>query len=110
MVTDSSNLYPAVIAELCSEADHQLCVFHVIMDINKQILDAVRRMRTAMSRRAKAVPRGSGAARAARPRQQRPPCTDVREKANFVFKHRYLIVKRRENLSESEQDDLKRML
>ena len=44
VVTDGSNLYPAVITELWSEADHQLCVFHVIMDINKLILDAVRRM------------------------------------------------------------------
>ena len=54
VVTDGSNLYPAVISELWSEADHQLCVFHVTMDINKLILDAVRRLRMAMSRRAKA--------------------------------------------------------
>jgi len=33
----------------------------------------------------------------------------VKEKANFVFKHRHLIVKRRENLTESERDDLGRM-
>ncbi|HEX8201599.1 MAG TPA: transposase, partial [Isosphaeraceae bacterium] len=30
VVTDGSNLYPAVLAELWSEADHQLCVFHAI--------------------------------------------------------------------------------
>jgi hypothetical protein len=34
----------------------------------------------------------------------------LKEKANFVFKYRYLIVKRRENLTESERDDLARML
>src|SRR6266853_761955 len=34
----------------------------------------------------------------------------VKEKANFVFKRRHLIVKRRENLTESERDDLIRML
>src|SRR5271154_2289607 len=51
VVTDGSNLYPAVLAELSPEADHQLCVFHVIKDINKLILDAVRRMKKAMSRR-----------------------------------------------------------
>ena len=45
---------PAVLAELWPDADHQLCVFHVIKDINKLILDAVRRMRTAMNRRGKA--------------------------------------------------------
>ena len=72
MVTDGSNLHPAVIAEFWSEADHQLCVFHVIKDINKLILDAVRRVQKAMSRRGKGGGRTSGAARAARPRQQQP--------------------------------------
>ena len=33
---------------------HQLCVFHVLKDINKLVLDAVRRLRTAMTRRGKA--------------------------------------------------------
>jgi transposase-like protein len=111
VVTDGSNLYPAVIAELWSEADHQLCVFHVIMDINKLILDAVRRMRTAMSRRSKAgrkKQRGRKSRKAKAAAARRGPT--VKEKANFVFKRRYLIVKRRENLTELERDDLKRML
>ena len=43
VVTDGSNLYPGVLAELWPDADHQLCVFHVIKDINKLVLDAVRR-------------------------------------------------------------------
>jgi hypothetical protein len=34
----------------------------------------------------------------------------VKEKAHFVFQHRHLIVKRRENLTEVECDDLARML
>src|SRR5437660_1560058 len=54
VVTDGSNLYPAVLGELWPDADHQLCVFHVIKDINKLVLDGVRRMRSAMSRRGKA--------------------------------------------------------
>ena len=66
VVTDGSNLYPAVLAEFWPEADHQLCVFHVINDINKLILDAVRLMKKAMSRRGKGGARRSGAARAAR--------------------------------------------
>src|SRR5439155_23703817 len=33
----------------------------------------------------------------------------LKEKASFVFKHRHLVVKRRENLSDSERDDLTRM-
>ena len=34
----------------------------------------------------------------------------VKEKATFVFKHRYLIVKRRENLTKLERDDLRQIL
>jgi len=34
----------------------------------------------------------------------------VKERANFVFKRRRLIVKRQENLTDSERADLARML
>jgi hypothetical protein len=34
----------------------------------------------------------------------------VKEKAYFVFKHRHLIVKRRENFTESDRDNLSRIL
>jgi hypothetical protein len=111
VVTDGSNLYPAVLAELWPDADHQLCVFHVIKDINKLILDAVRRMRTTMGRRGKAgrkKKRGRKGAKS-KARAARRGMT-LKEKASFIFKHRYLIVKRRENLGDSERDDLTRML
>jgi hypothetical protein len=88
-----------------------LCVFHVIKDINKLILDAVRRMRTAMGRRGKAgrkKKRGRKGAKSKAAAARRG--MTVKEKANFVFKRRHLIVKRRENLTESERDDLTRML
>ena len=111
VVTDGSNLYPSVLGELWPDADHQLCVFHVIKDINKLILDAVRRLRNAMKRRGKAgrkKKRGRKGAKAKAAAKRRGPT--VKEKAHFVFKHRYLIVKRREGLTEAERDDLRRML
>jgi hypothetical protein len=111
VVTDGSNLYPAVLAELWRDADHQLCVFHVIKDINKLILDAVRRMRTAMKRRGKAgrkKKRGRKGAKSKAAAARRG--MTVQEKANFVIRRRHLIVKRRENLTESERDGLIRML
>src|SRR3954471_24314267 len=94
VVTDGSNLYPAVLAELWPDADHQLCVFHVIKDINKLILDAVRRMRKAMSRRGQAGGKKRRGRRGPKPRAApaRRGLT-VKEKARFVFQHRYLIVK-----------------
>jgi Transposase len=111
VVTDGSNLSPAVLGELWPEAGHQLCVFHVLKDINKRILDAVRRMRRAMGRRGQAgrkEKRGRKGAKSKATASRRG--MTVKEKANFVFKHRYLIVKRRENLSELESADLTRML
>src|SRR3954449_12730511 len=111
VVTDGSNLYPALLAELWSEAEHQLCVFHVIKDINKLVLDAVRRLRNAMKRRGKAgrkKKRGRKGPKAKAAARRRGPT--VKDKAYFVFWHRYLIVRRRENLTESERDDLRRML
>jgi transposase-like protein len=110
VITDGSNLYPAVLAELWSEADHQLCVFHIIKEINKLILDAVRRLRAAMSRRGRAGRKKKPHRKGAKSKKAaaRRGLT-VKEKSSFVFKHRHLIVKRRENLTESERDDLRRM-
>src|SRR3954470_20853111 len=101
VVTDGSNLYPGVLAELWSDADHQLCVFHVIKDINKLILDAVRRLRKAMNRRGKAgrkKKRGRKGKKAKAAVARRG--LTVKAKAHFLFKRRYLIVKRREKLTE----------
>jgi hypothetical protein len=55
VITDGSNLYPAVLPELWPDAEHQLCVFHILKAINGLNLDAVRRLRTAMGRRDRAA-------------------------------------------------------
>jgi hypothetical protein len=110
VVTDGSNLYPGVLAELWSDADHQLCVFHVIKDINKLILDAVRRMRKAMNRRGKAGRKKKRGRKGAKAKAAARRGLTVKQKAHFVFRHRYLIVKRREDLAETERADLKQML
>jgi hypothetical protein len=110
IITDGSNLYPAVLAELWPEADHQLCVFHIIKDINKLVLDAIRRLRTAMSRRGRAGRKKKRGRKGAKRRAVARRGLTKKEKSAFVFKHRHLVVKRRENLTESECDDLSRML
>ena len=108
VVTDGSNLYPAVLAELWPDAGHQLCVFHVLKDINKLILDAVRRLRRGLARRGN---RGRKRKPGRRPKARaRRRGLTIKEKAAFVFKHRYLIVKRREKMTEQERADLATML
>jgi Transposase len=108
VITDGSNLYPAVLGELWPQADHQLCAFHIIKEINKLILDGVRRLRMAMKRRGQAGRKKKRGRKGAKSKARRG--LTVKEKSAFVFKHRHLIVKRRDNLTESERDDLGRML
>jgi transposase-like protein len=110
VITDGSNLYPGVLAELWPEADHQLCVFHILKEINKLILEAVRRLRMAMSRRGRAGRKKQRGRKGAKSRAAARHGLTLKEKSCFIFKHRHLIVKRRENLSESEREDLGQML
>jgi Transposase len=107
VVTDGSNLYPAILAELWPSARHQLCVFHVLKDLHEQVLDAVRRERRALSRRGH---RGRKRKLGRRPkgRAKRPGLTN-QEKSSFVHQHRHLIVKRREKMTRQERIDLATM-
>jgi transposase-like protein len=108
VVTDGSNLYPEVLAELWPDARHQLCVFHVLMDLHKKVLDAVRRLRRGLSRRGQ---RGRKRKRG-RPRKGRTRQRGLRnkEKSAFVFEHRWLIVRRRDKMSKQDQADLATMV
>lgn len=107
VISDGSSLYPAVLAEVWPHAKHQLCVFHVLRDVTTQVLDAVRRLRRCCERRGKAGrkrkrgrPKKGARKRAA---SKRPT---NKEKAAFVFRRRYLIVRRAETLDEREREDL----
>lgn len=109
VITDGSNLYPALLAELWPGADHQLCVFHILKEINKLILDAVRRLRKGMSRRGRAGRKKKRGRKGAKRRVAARRGPTLKEKSAFVYRHRHLIVKRRESLTESEREDLWRM-
>jgi len=107
VVTDGSNLYPAILAELWPDACHQLCVFHVLKELHKHVLDAVRRLRRGLSRRGnRGRKRKPGRPKA---KARRRSLTN-KEKSAFVFKHRWLIVRRRDKMSDRERADLATML
>jgi hypothetical protein len=110
VVTDGSGLYPEVLAELWPDAKHQLCVFHLLRDVLDKVLDAVRRLRRAKARRGRAGRkrrRGRPSKRQRSRRRQRGPT--AREKAAFVWRHRFLVVKRGANLTEAERENLDRL-
>lgn len=108
VVTDGSNLYPKVLAELWPMARHQLCVFHVLKDINEHVLAALRRLRRQHAQ-ARARKRRRGRPSKAERRARR--CQDATRKAEayFVWKQRYLLVTRPEHLSDEQQLLLSRM-
>jgi hypothetical protein len=108
VVTDGSNLYPTLLAAIWPAARHQLCVFHVLMDINAKVLDAVKRLRRQKARQGNGGRKRKPGRRKKGVKKRRG--LTAKDKAHFVFKRRYLIVKRRANLTEREKKDLVTML
>lgn len=110
VISDGSNLYPAVLKEVWPWAKHQLCVFHALQDVTKKVLDAVRRLRRACQRRGNAGrKRKPGRPRKGARKRQASKGPTNKEKAAFAFKRRHLVVKRQENLSEGEREGLRTM-
>jgi len=110
VVTDGSELYPKVLAELWPQARHQLCVFHLLKDINELILKGVRRLARSMQRRGNAGRkrrRGRPSKNQQAARAARGPT--LKEKAGFILKHRFLIVKNAEELDKQQWEDLTQM-
>jgi hypothetical protein len=110
VVTDGSNLYPAVLAALWPQARHQLCIFHILKDVNDLIVAGVRRLARALQRRGHAGRkrkrgRPSRAQRAAR--AAAGPM--LQEQAGFILTHRFLIVKKTSDLDQQQWADLIRM-
>jgi hypothetical protein len=107
VVTDGSDLYPAVLAELWPDARHQLCVFHILKDINDLIVKAVRRLAHAMRRRGncgRKRRRGRPSRKQQASRAAAGPTQ--KEKAGFVLRHRFLIVKKFSELNKEQWEDL----
>jgi len=100
VVTDGSNLYP----EVWPQARHQLCVFHVLKDINARVFDALRRMR-----RRHAATGGRKRKRGRRRKDRRKRGPTRKDQAHFIWKNRYLITTRPENRDGRARRRLSRM-
>ena len=111
VVSDGSNLYPELLAEIWPAARHQLCVFHLLRDVLNKVLDAVRRLRRAQARRGRAGrKRRRGGKRKGEQARRRRRGPTAKDKAAFVWRHRFLVVKRTAKLTEAEKKDLAQML
>jgi hypothetical protein len=96
VVSDGSNLYPQLVAQIWPQARHQLCVFHLLRDLLDRVLAAVRRLRRAQASRGRAGrKRRQGRPRKEQKAHRQRQGPTAKDKAAFVWKHRFLMVKRR---------------
>jgi sulfur relay (sulfurtransferase) DsrC/TusE family protein len=108
-ITDGSSLYKEALKEHWKCVAHQLCVFHVIKEVNKVILDGVREVKNRLKRLSD---------RDKKRRRGRPCKGDwwkerrgrIRKKqAKFIWENQHLIVKKSEKLSVEDKEALESM-
>ncbi len=100
ITTDGSPLYPGPVADVFGKIKHQSCQFHIIKEINKDILKAITRIRRELKqkkiKRQRGRPCGKQAKRIARKNKR------IQEKIAELFEHRHLFVKRTLSYKEKE--------
>lgn len=107
VVSDRSSLYPPALAEIWPEAKHQLCVFHVMAEMNKHVLDGVREVRQAM--KPKRIKGSKG--RPSKPMQARVnKLKEQCKQADRLFHRRYLLVTKKSNIKTEDRPTLEELL
>lgn len=91
VTTDGSPLYPEPLALIFPDADHQVCEFHVLKEINKQILKAVTAVRRDLKKKLPKLKRGRPSSQADKRASRRKK--RLQDKISDLFEHRYLFVK-----------------
>lgn len=110
VISDGSALYPELLAEIWPDARHQLCVFHLLRDVLNKVLEGVRRLRRGQERRGQAGrKRRRGRPRRSQQTRRQRGGPSNRDKAKFIGRHRFLIVKRTSRLSREDWDHLAQM-
>ncbi len=105
ITTDGSSLYPAVLSQLWPDVPHQLCVFHVLKEINQAVLHALAHVRKQLQaeipKRKRGRPRKQDAAQTRRIKRQKAYAAQL-------FEHRHLFV--RHHLSAAQKKPLARLI
>lgn len=91
VTTDGSPLYPEPLAEIFPGVPHQICEFHVLKEINREILKALTQVRREFKQKLPKLKRGRPSSEAARKaaRQKKK----LQDKITDLFDHRHLFVK-----------------
>jgi hypothetical protein len=111
-ITDGSPLYKNCLQNWWQDCQHQLCIFHVFKEVNKLVLDGVRAIKNQIKRQGnkgrKRRP-GRPTKKAQQQRQDKKGMTKKKQ-ATFIWEHQYLIVKKPENLTDQDKQDLTLLL
>jgi len=91
VTTDGSPLYPEPLAQIFPGVPHQVCEFHVLKEINKQILKAVTGVRRELKKKLPKLKRGRPSSQTARKAARRKK--KLQDKISDLFEHRHLFVK-----------------
>ena len=108
VITDGAPLYKDALQRYWVDVEHPLCVFHVIKDVNKLILDGVRAIKNCLKRqgnKGRKKRRGRPSKTAQQQRQRRGGMSK-KEQATFIWEPQYLIVRKADDLSEQDQENL----
>ena len=107
-ITDGSPLYKDSLQSYWRDIEHQLCLFHVIKEVNSLILDGVRAIKNGLRRQGnKGRKRRPGRpTQKVQQQRQRRQQMSKKEQATFIWDHQYLIVRKEEELSDQDKDDL----
>lgn len=108
IITDGSPLYKDALQEIWEEIEHQLCIFHVIKEVNKLVLDALRSVKNRIKRqgnkgRKKRRGRKKKGARSSTTRRTK------KDEAKLLWEHQYLIVRKADTLTDEERETLEEM-
>jgi len=105
ITTDGSSLYPKVLKKLWPGVPHQVCRFHLLMEITKAVLKALAKLRKEMKGSLPRFKRGHPT------REQQKLARRFKRRKRRVaelFEHRHLFVKR--HLSRADKKVLKKLL
>jgi hypothetical protein len=91
ITTDGSPLYPEAIADIFGEVEHQSCQFHIIKEINKDIIKAVTQVRRQLKQKKLKCQRGRPSGKDAKQIVIRNK--QIQENIAELFEYRYLFVK-----------------
>ncbi|MFH1616236.1 MAG: hypothetical protein ABIG61_14260 [Planctomycetota bacterium] len=91
VTTDGSPLYPEPLAEIFNGVPHQVCEFHILKEINREILKALTQVRRQLKEWLPKLKRGRPSSQAADKAAHRKE--KLQDKISDLFEHRYLFVK-----------------